>query len=122
MRISVSAVNQILEEAQSRWGVSDWEIEWQFGSCEYEGDIELQETERYALITLDPKQILDERALIRTIYHEVGHCVVWPIWRGMSDWIQPLLGNSKALAIYEESVNTRENEVIDHILVQVFDL
>lgn len=117
MNITERRVNRILARAQKMWGLGDWTIEWQFGTCEYEGDIEIRFTEKYALITLDKKKITDRQNLIRTIYHEVGHCVMSLIERNLSDFADHYIKDKKARDVFYERLNTDENVVIDAIVV-----
>lgn len=122
MNITKAAVNRILARAQKAWGLQEWTIEVCFGTCDYEGDIEMRFSEKYALITLDKKKITDRVNLIRTIYHEVGHCVFVPVERGTSDFAEYYIKDRKARDVFYEQLNTRQNEVLDHIITRVFHL
>lgn len=115
-------VDRILARARKAWGLSEWTIEWKWGKCDYEGDIELRFGEKYALITLDRNKITDKTNLIRTIFHECGHLVTEPIERGASDFADHYIKDKKARTVFYEQLNTRANESIDHIVTRVFML
>lgn len=119
MNFTTKQVNRILARAQKAWGLTDWTIEWQVGKCEYEGDIEMRFTEKYALITLDKSHITDRQNLTRTIFHECGHCVFEAVERGTSDFAEHYIKDKKARAVFYEQLNTRQNEVIDTIVTRV---
>lgn len=122
MKITTAQVNRILTQAQKAWGLTDWTIEWQFGNCEYEGDIVLRFTEKSALITLDKKQIPDRIVLKRTIYHEVAHCLMAVIERNLGDFTEHYIKDKKARDVFWERVNTDQNIVIDHIIIKVMGI
>lgn len=51
--------------------------------------------------------------------HEVGHLVIAPLYRTVTDWLDTLLPiGTKERVIFEESYNSSENIVIDAILFQ----
>lgn len=122
MNITTKQVNTVLARAQKAWGLQEWTIEWQFGTFEYEGCVELRFGEKYALITLDKKKINDRQHLIRTIYHECGHLVTDPVERGAGDFAEHYIKDKKAKEVFYEQLNTRANEVIDHIVVKVMGM
>lgn len=115
-------VDRILARAKKAWGLSEWTIDWQWGKCDYEGDIEIRFSEKYALITLDRINNPDRQTLTRTLYHEVAHCVLIVIERGISDFTDHYIKDRRARDVFWEQVNTRENEVIDHLITRVFHL
>jgi hypothetical protein len=119
MTFTTKQVTRLLTKAKKSWGIQDWAIEWQWGNCEYEGDIEIRFTEKYALITLDKKHLTDKQNLARTIYHEVGHCVTEPIERGAGDFAEHYIKDKQSKTVFYEQLNTRANEVIDWIVVKV---
>lgn len=122
MNITAKTVNRILARAQKTWGIPEWTIEWQFGNCDYEGDIEIRFSEKYALITLDKKKIPDRTTLNRTIFHEVGHCILIAVERGIDDFVEHYIRDKKARDVFWEQVNTRQNECLDHLVTRVFHL
>jgi hypothetical protein len=122
MNFTTKQVNRFLAQAQKAWGLTDWTIEWQWGNCSYEGDVELRFTEKYALITLDKKNIPDKVILKRTIFHEVGHCIFEAIERGVSDFADHYIKDKKARDVFYEQLNTRQNEILDHIVTKVMEV
>jgi hypothetical protein len=115
-------IERLLARAQKAWQVQDWQIEWQFGECECEGDIELRFTEKTALITLDKSHIPSYTILARTIYHEVGHTVMVIMERNMSDFVDHYIKNKKTRDVFWERVNTDQNVIIDHIITRIFQI
>ena len=122
MKIVPKQIDRLILRAQRLWGLEDWTIEWQFGQCEFEGDIEIRFTEKYALVTLDKSKIVDRQNLVRTIYHEVGHCLIEILDRNLSDFVEHYIKNPKTKKIFWERLNTDENVILDHLICRVFKL
>lgn len=122
MKLNPKQINRLILRAQKMWGLEDWTIEWQSAKCDYEGDIEIRFTERYALISLDKEKITDLQNLRRTIIHEVGHCLLIIVERGIDDFAEHYIKDKKARAVFWEQVNTRQNEILDHLIVKVFKI
>ena len=122
------SIDKIVAAARKRWAIdSSWEITWEFSeNARAAGGAFIDPsyfTERRAKVELDESLCqTDPLRLKRNIYHELGHIVVAPIWRGVSDWADHTLKSKRLRTIFEEQVNTRENEVIDHIVSQIFKI
>ncbi len=122
MNITKQKVERIVRQAQKVWGLNDWTIEWGFGKCEWEGDVELRYTEKYAFVTLDKSKIPDPLILKRTIYHELAHCITAIIERNLSDFADHYIKDKQARDVFYERLNTDQNVLIDHLIVQVLGL
>ncbi len=117
-------ITDTIEQARIALGLDEqWKFTWKpLPEGKYESEIEPDEfTEKRAVILLDPEQG-DLARLRRDIYHEVGHAVVYPIWRNASDWADHMVKGKKMRAIWDEMVNSSENVVIDHIVCQVLKI
>lgn len=123
-------IDTIIDMAAIEWGYDDgWTITWdhEVGKLPQgkkkqmysRTTISYSTTEKWAIIHLDP-QIKDLLQTAVDIFHELGHPIVDPIWRGVEDWLDHVIRSKQKRAIIEEAVNTRENEVIDHLTTQVF--
>jgi hypothetical protein len=116
-------IDKTVEQARKKWGLDEsWKITWSFSDEMAEGWAEIDVshwTEKSAHIDVSSKTE-DLKRLKKDIYHELGHLVVYPIGRGSSDWIEHYIRSKKALAVYAEQENTRENEVIDMIISNIF--
>ena len=121
-RPSKKLVQEIILRGKYDVGINEWDISWAWGDCEYEGDIEIRFTEKSALITLDYKKIPNQKILVRTIYHELLHCILEPIERGASDFAEYYIKDPKAKSVFYEQLNTRQNETIDHIVTKILCL
>lgn len=122
-----STVDSIITEARQAWGYDpQWQITWEwtdsgdgrqpsnsFCDCDHL-------TEKRVHIKIDARLKDNPDAIRRNIYHELGHPVVANVWRGASDWVYVLVKDSQMREIFEEQQNTRENEVIDWIVFQIF--
>ncbi len=111
-------IDSVLKKGQKAWGVTEWSVKWEWGQCQYEGEIEFRFTEKTALITLN-KNIPDRQTLVRTVYHEVGHLVLQIIERNLSDFSEHYIKDKTARKVFDERLNTDENIVIDHIVTKV---
>lgn len=115
-------ITNLLNKAQKKVGLDGWVIKWTWGKCDYEGDIEIRFTEKSALVTLDASKIPNYRILRRTIYHELLHCILEPIERGVSDFAEYYIKDKKTRDVFYEQLNTRQNETIDHIITKILGL
>lgn len=108
-------IDRIVAKLQKTLMLHGWTFTWSVNrDVEIEADIEIDYTRKKAHISLKPP-LPHRRKLIRIIAHEMMHCVVEPIWRGMSDWAWINM-NRKVYDTFVETINTRENEVIEHML------
>lgn len=118
-------VGVIIADARRAWALDDqWRIEWEWTT---EGDgrqasntsIDCTHlTEKWTKIRVDARLKSKPNDLQREIFHELGHLVVAPIWRSMSDFASVHLAGSERES-YEEAVNSAENVVIDHVVFQI---
>ncbi len=120
MRLIKKKVEFYIVQAKLAWGIHEWDITWYPIKLGYGGCIEIQFTNKEAKMGLDAKVIKDEQELARTIHHEVGHCLFMGIERGIDDFVEYYITDKKAKATFWEQMNTRENEVLDHIVTKVF--
>lgn len=105
------------------WGLEDWVFTWKYADIETEAEIDpTYWTEKRAEITLNKSvKDIDRKRLLRLILHKEGHCVVYPIWRSMTDWTDNL-ASKKMKDVYEDATNSAENIVIDHLIVKTLKM
>jgi hypothetical protein len=121
-------IDRMVEKAKRQWALTDWTVIWEFGDLNVEGESDTRYwPEKKALITIDrdTAREVDRKHLYRIIVHELGHAVIAPPWRGVTDWIddkEMLPQGTKERRIFDEQYNTRENEVIDFIATHIFKL
>lgn len=121
-------VEGIIAEARQCWKLDNqWQIEWKWvepnGKMSASESDEAGWTQKQAYLKLDSRLKKEWHSKLRyEIYHELGHCVVEIIWRTMSDWADHKIQNENERAIWEEAVNSAENILIDHFVVQVFGI
>ncbi len=126
MRAYKKTIDNLVRRGIKAWGLEGWEITWGWDNTI--NDIAIIDptlwTERRAHISLNKKEVqcVDYKGLRRTVFHELGHCVVYPIWRSMTDWVDHHIGSGKSRDIYEETINSAENIVIDWIITRVMGL
>lgn len=73
-----------------------------------------------ATIEISPDYKGDAIELWKDILHELGHAVILPLWRTVTDWMDTLYPvGTKERTIFEDSYNSSENILIDHILFQI---
>ena len=116
-------VERTIRQARQQWAYPEtWEVTWEWKKgLEVPADISGLWTEQRAHIRVSADNT-DKQRLRRDLYHELGHPIVAPIWRGVSDWAEHMIKDPKERAIFEEMVNTRENEVLDYIVSQIFKI
>lgn len=108
-------IDRIIAKIQKDFRQFGWEYTWGIDpKVEIEADIKIDFTRKKAHISLKPP-LPPRKKLIRIIAHEMMHTVIEPIWRGMSDWAWINM-RPKTYETFAESVNTRENEVIEALL------
>ena len=120
-----ASVDKIIQRAKVSWGLGDWEITWEYADLSHEGESDPRYwTEKRAHIILDKETArnADKKKLMRLVAHELGHAVVYPIWRCMSDFVETYLKSGKEREVYENAVNSAENIVIDWMIVNVLGL
>ena len=124
------SMDKLLSFAQKSWALEDWDLAWKFGQSESEAEIDVLFTEKKATITFDEEYAArlwaEDRKkawaqFTRDMVHEITHIVLYPITRGLDDWKEHRIPKSEQ-AIFDEQLNTRENEVIDFIITRVFKL
>lgn len=125
-------VERCIREARRLWGLDEqWVIGFRpVNTVDVEGTpthIAVTWTEKRATIEYarNSPMIRDRKRFRRDIIHEVGHLVLAPIWQGVTDWMDDrdmLPEGTRERRVFEEMFNTRENEVIDFIVGQVFKL
>lgn len=118
-------VDLMIAVARAAWGYDEqWRFTWEWthtgdGRQASNSSIECDHlTEKRAHLKLDARLLRDLDQLRREIYHELGHPIVAPIWRSMSDFAAVHLQGTERES-YEEAVNSAENVVIDHIVFQL---
>lgn len=121
MRLRTNTLDRMIAKAKKLWGISEWDITYLLGEVPHEAEIDLNNwIEHRAVITFDEHNL--HKAVRNEVYllvvHEVGHVVIAPIWRGVSDWIVNRLTDEER-ETFEESVNTRENEVLGFLMARV---
>jgi hypothetical protein len=121
-------IDGMMRKAAKLWAMEGWEITWDYGDLEWEAENDPAGwTEKRTHVTISRKAAreLDRKLLYRVIVHELGHCVLMPPWRGVSDWLGAknlIPMGTRERTVFEEQYNTRENEVIDYLITQVFKL
>ena len=118
-------IERMISRAKKLWGMDDWTVEWNYADLPHEGESDPRYwTEHRAWITLDKETARDsdQKKIFRIIVHELGHAIVYPVWRAMTDFTDNYLKSAKEKAVYEDSVNSAENIVIDYLITKVFKL
>lgn len=121
---------QMIESGRAVWGLDEqWDIQVKVtptplveegGSPTDIGISFAHYPSKRAVIEISTEYKGDGVELWKDILHELGHIVVLPLWRTMTDWADTLLPiGTKERTIFEESYNSTENIVIDHILFQI---
>lgn len=121
MRTDKKTIDNMIRQAGKIWGIEDWDLTWEWRDCFRGADIDCTYwTEKRAKLGLDKKMFRenDRKYLFRIVLHEIGHCVVYPIYRSISDWTDHF-ADKRTRATVEEAINSAENIVIDHMIVQV---
>jgi len=119
------AVEKLIAKAKRRWGVEDWTITFKWGDLPHEAEIDpINATLKQAVITIDRETVKThtKKYLEYLVTHEVGHVVLAHLWRGVTDWVYHKIGRGKEREIFEEAYNTRENEILDHIIARVMKM
>jgi hypothetical protein len=118
-------ITKTIEQARKKWGLdSQWVFTWEYKDLGGPGCATIEPdyfTEKHALVSVDP-QTEDRARLRRDLFHELGHAVIYNVWRGASDWADHTIKSKKARDIWNEMINTNENVVIDHIVCQIFKI
>lgn len=124
-------VEGIIVEARKQWALDDqWKIDWgwieppnpKYPSCS--NSDESGWTQKRARLGLDTR-LKDEwhDRLCYEIYHELGHCVLAGLWRGVTDWMDHIYPmGTRERDIFEDTYNTDENQLLDHLIVQIFGI
>ena len=130
MKNNRALIEKTIIQARKRWAYDEqWKIEWKFsdrgresggGYCDFE-----PYAEKNIRVELNPDYefISNLRRVKLDIYHELGHPIISPVWRAATDWADHLIPEKgKMRAVFEESINSAENLVIDPIVTQVFKI
>lgn len=123
-------VRQMVESGRKIWGLDEqWDIQIKFtdtplaeegGTPTDIGISFIHWPSKRATIEISTEYKGSMEELWRDILHELGHAVILPLWRTVTDWMDTLYPiGTKERTIFEEAYNSSENIIIDSILFQV---
>lgn len=120
-------IDKTIVQARKKWAYDEqWVITWKFSDQATKdggGRIVWEPVgEKCAAMELSSEYetSTDLKRIRRDIYHELGHPIISAIWRTSTDWADHLIKGKKMRAVFEESMNSAENLVLDHIITQIF--
>jgi hypothetical protein len=119
MRLRAGTLDRMIANAKKLWGIPEWDITWKFGALPHLGEIDMANyIEKRCVITFDEETVrkCTRLEVYRLVVHEVGHPILEPIERGVLDWVSHLNLNEEQCSIFAEMLNTRENEVLGHVM------
>lgn len=124
------SIDKLVTYAKKLWAVEEWKVTWEFGTAGATAEIEVRFTEKEAHITLDKEYVIELckgdrkewwKRLTRDVVHEVGHIVLYPLYRAVTDWADHRIAKEERI-VFEEMYNSNENIILDHTICKVFHL
>lgn len=118
--LSNKSINKIIDEGKKKLSIEEWNVDWEYGTIDQGAIDTTYWTEKRAHIILEKG--MDKKRTRIVIYHELMHLVLMPVSRGVSDYADHLIKSKKMRSVFDEMLNTRENEVIDFIVTQILGI